>query len=71
MEKQSEEHPSFLSHSIYFSPLNLIFFLKEDRKMIFAEIEFSGSFIAQFNYYSHDLIETGLIKLIYYIIILL
>lgn len=39
--------------------------------MIFAEIEFSGSFIAQFNYYLHDLIETGLIKLIYYIIILL
>lgn len=39
--------------------------------MIFAEIEFSGSFIAQFNYYSCDLIETELIKLIYYIIILL
>lgn len=69
--KQCEEHPSFLSHSIYFPPLNLIFFPKEDRKMIFAKIEFSVSFIAQFNYYSHDLIETGLIKLIYYIIILL
>lgn len=39
--------------------------------MIFAEIEFCGSFIAQFNYYSHDLIETAFIKLIHYIIILL
>lgn len=39
--------------------------------MILAEMEFSGAFIAQFNYYSHDLIEAGPIKLIYYIIILL
>lgn len=39
--------------------------------IFFAEIEFSVSFIAQFNYYSHDLIETGHIKLIYFIIILL